>query len=82
MSESFVFNVNLSFSDSVVLGILKLPYPILHICDCLPVEENMAFIWTFIYIPFTQGWFVLCMTEIGLLILEKNVKDYFQYKHT
>jgi hypothetical protein len=50
MSESF--HVKFSFSGFKVLKnkIFKWPHPILHFCDYLPFEEDLAF-----WIPFTQG---------------------------
>jgi hypothetical protein len=43
--------------------------------DVSPLKRTWLFIWNDknnkFWIPFTQGWFVPCLIEIGLLVLEK-----------
>jgi hypothetical protein len=76
ISESF--HINMIYSGSVVLEkmIFKWPHPIFAVISSL--KRTWPFIWI-IRIPFTQGWFIPSLIEIGLLVLEKI---FFQYKHT
>jgi hypothetical protein len=82
MSESF--QVNLSFSGSVILEskIYKWLGPILNFYD-YPLWRGIGPLSEQTWIPFMQDWFIPSSTEISQVVLEKNIwKDSpTQYKH-
>jgi hypothetical protein len=57
----------MSYSDSVVLEIFKLPHPIFAI---ISLWRGLGPLFEQFRIPFTQGWFIPSLIEIGLLVLQ------------
>jgi hypothetical protein len=78
MSESFY--VNMSYFGSVVLkGKKSMTSPNFCILWLSNLWRGPGPLLEQFKIPFTQGWFVPSLTEIGLLVLEKIF--FFRYKH-
>jgi hypothetical protein len=73
ISESF--RVNMIYSGSVVLEkkIFKWPHHILAFLWLSPLWRESGPLFEQFRIPFTQGWFVLSLIDIGLLVLEKKI---------
>jgi hypothetical protein len=73
------FRVNQSYSGSVVLK-KKINYItlFLHFCDYLPFEEVLTlYLGKKTSFLFTQGWFILSLIEIDLLVVENFKKIWF-----
>jgi hypothetical protein len=66
------FPVNMTYSGSVVLKkkILKCPTPFLRLS---PLWRGPDPLFEHFRIPFTQGWFMPSLIEIGQLVLEKKI---------
>jgi hypothetical protein len=73
ISESF--HVNMTYSYSVVLEkkIFKWLHPISAFLKLSPLWRRPSPLFEQFRIPFTQGWFVPSLIEIGLLILENKI---------
>jgi hypothetical protein len=71
MSESF--HVNMSYFDSVVLKeiFFQWPHHIFALLWLSPLWRGPGPLFEQFKIPFTQGWIVPSLIEIGLLVLEK-----------
>jgi hypothetical protein len=77
ISESF--HVNMTYSGSVVLEtkIFKWPHPILHFCNYLPFEENLALYLDNLEFPLpNDDWY-----QVWLNWPAGSGGDFFQYKH-
>jgi hypothetical protein len=74
ISESF--HVNMIYSCSVVLekNIFKWSHPIFAFWRLSPLWRGPGPLFEQFRIPFTQGWFMPSLIEIGLLILERFLK--------
>jgi hypothetical protein len=71
ISESF--HVNITDSGSVVLEkkIFKWPNPIFAFLWLSPLWRGPSPLFEHCRVPFTQGWFMPSLIEIGQLVLEK-----------
>jgi hypothetical protein len=78
ISESF--HVNMTYSGSVILEkkIFKWPHPIYAFLRLSPLWRGPGPLFEQFRIPFTQGWFMSSLIEIGLLVLEKKIFKNFQ----
>jgi hypothetical protein len=78
ISESFP--VNMTYSGSVVLEkkIFKWSHPIFAFLRLSPLWRGPGPLFEQFRIPFTQGWFMPSLIEIGLLVLEKKIFKNFQ----
>jgi hypothetical protein len=78
ISESFP--VNMTYSGSVVLEkkIFEWTHPIFAFLRLSPLLRGPGPLFEQFRIPFTQGWFMLSLIEIGLLVLEKKILKKFQ----
>jgi hypothetical protein len=72
ISESFP--VNMTYSGSAVLKkTFKWPHPIFTFFRLSPLWKGPGPLFEQFWIPFTQGWFMPSLIEIGLLVLEKKI---------
>jgi hypothetical protein len=77
ISESF--HVNMTYSGSVVLEkIFNWSHPIFALLRLSPLWRGPGPLFEKFGIPFTQGWFMPSLIEIGLLDLEKKSFKKFQ----
>ena len=74
------FHVNMTYSSSVVLKkkIFKWPHPIFAFLWLSPLWRGSGPLFEQFRISFTQGWLMLSLIGIGLLVLGKKI---FYYKH-
>jgi hypothetical protein len=74
----------MTYPGSVVLEkIFKWPHPIFVFLWLSPLWRGPGSIFEQFRIPFTQGWFILSLIEIGLLVLEKKIflKNFSVFLH-
>jgi hypothetical protein len=73
------FHVNMTYSGSLVLEkIFKWPHPIFALLWLSPLWRGSGPLFAQFRIPFTQGWFMPSLIEIGQLVLEKKIFKNFQ----
>jgi hypothetical protein len=80
ISESF--HVNMTYFGSVVLEkkIFNWPNPIFAFMWLSPLWWGPSPLFERFRIPFTKGWFMPSLIEIGLLVLEKKIFSYINIR--